>query len=252
MIASETIQAVNALSPDMVIISGDFTQIASTEEFKQSQEFLSKLSAPVFSVPGNHDVPPRNLIERFLAPYKKYKSYIHHDLCPVFENDQIILAGLNSARRMLFHWNWANGAISKKQLERLNGVFGLVSDQHIQQYNTAPKWKICTFHHPIQKVEDLPLDVTVFGAKHAIKKLHDMRVDLVLTGHVHHASISERGDENHQCVYLSASTAMSSRLRVQQNGFNVIDLEGDKMSIDIYLRDSEGFIKVQSYSKRRI
>lgn len=248
-IAAQTSQALNILKPDLVIISGDFTQIASTEEFKQSRAFLDSLSAPYFCVPGNHDIPPRNLIERFFTPYKKYNEYINRDLCPVFENDEIILAGLNSARRMLPHWNWANGALSDTQLKSLNGIFGRMPPRDEGQMHTPHKWKICTFHHPVHKVHDMPLDVTVFGAKKALKRLHDLRVDLVLTGHVHHASITQLGDEHHQCTYLSGSTAMSSRLRVQQNGFNVITLDEHTMTIDIYLKDAGGFTKAQSYTK---
>ena len=57
---------INAQSPDLIVASGDFTQIGTKEEFEQAREFLDKLTAPVFAVPGNHDVPAVNVLRRFL------------------------------------------------------------------------------------------------------------------------------------------------------------------------------------------
>lgn len=184
-------------------------------------------------------------MQRFLHPYKKYKTYIHDDLSPEFENDEIILTGLNSARRALPHWNWANGALSSDQLDRLKRAYnGRTS-------GTTHKWRICTFHHPIHQMQDMPLNVTVFGARAALKSIQDLKIDLVLTGHVHHASIASHGDESHQCIYLSASTAMSSRLRGQENGYNLITLGDHQMTIDIFSLGRDGFYKAQSFQKVR-
>ena len=52
-----------------------------------------------------------------------------------------------------------------------------------------------------------------------MQEIHKRGIDLVLTGHVHYASITVV----ESTVFASASTAISSRLREQGNGFNVID-----------------------------
>ena len=67
---------INAQKPDLVVASGDFTQIGTKEEFEQAREFLDKLHAPVFAVPGNHDVPAVNIFRRFFNPYGLYRRYI--------------------------------------------------------------------------------------------------------------------------------------------------------------------------------
>src|SRR5690606_27510472 len=62
----ETLAAdIRARAPDLVVVSGDFTQIGSRREFEIARAFLDTLPAPLFAVPGNHDVPERNLIKRF-------------------------------------------------------------------------------------------------------------------------------------------------------------------------------------------
>ena len=233
--------SLNALSPDLVLVSGDFTQVGSEKEYRSAQVFLSSLECPVFCVPGNHDIPALNLYERFFTPYKKYKEFITDDLCPVFENDKVQIAGLNSARRALPHWNWANGAISAAQRKRLQDIFN----------PEEGRWTICTFHHPIHKVDDMPLDVTVFGRKRTLNLIQDLKIDIVLTGHVHHASMTLRGDEQHQTVYLSASTALSSRTRGQENGFNVITLNDDSMVIEVLKLDGSDFKVQQVFEQRK-
>jgi len=47
-------------TPDLVVISGDFTQRARTEQFEEACKFLERLrdaGHDVLAVPGNHDVP---------------------------------------------------------------------------------------------------------------------------------------------------------------------------------------------------
>jgi 3',5'-cyclic AMP phosphodiesterase CpdA len=229
--------AIEKSAPDLVIISGDFTQVASRYEFKTACRFIDRLSCPVFTVPGNHDIPPYNLMKRFLQPYKRYKRFINDNLCPTFETDTTIIAGLNSARRIVPHWNWSNGAISAQQLEKLEEV-----------YTASPgKRRICVFHHPIHMALNMPMDTVVFGAKQALSQINKLKVDLVLTGHVHHASITTLGDVEHRTTYLSASTALSSRTREQENGFNVIHMTPSEMAIEIHTLAGNGFDVTQKY-----
>lgn len=216
-IVQDIIESIKALAPNLIIISGDFTQIASKQEFEQAQNFISELPAQVFCIPGNHDIPRYNLFERLFNPYNKYKKFINKNLSPVFITNDFVLAGMNTARRVLAHWNWANGAISKKQLDMLEDAFAQVER----------KYRICVMHHPVHKPAKSPLKVFVFGASRALKKIKDLQVDIVLTGHVHYASLTVI----HKTVFVSASTAISSRLRAQENGFNVIDLSSQFFEI---------------------
>src|SRR6218665_4090867 len=76
---------INAQSPDLIVASGDFTQIGTKEEFEQARAFLDKLNAPVFAVPGNHDVPAVNVLRRLINPYGLYRRYISDDLEPFMQ-----------------------------------------------------------------------------------------------------------------------------------------------------------------------
>lgn len=224
------------IAPDLIIISGDFTQVASIEEFEAAKEFIDKMPAPTFKVPGNHDISPYNMMERFFSPYEKYKKYIHNDLNLTLKSNNVTIVGLNSSRRAVPHWNWANGAVSQKQRDYMRSNFSATP---------SDAWKICVLHHPIQKVVDMPLDVTVFGRSKTLALMDELEVDLVLTGHVHHASITTRENQNgYQGVYVSASTAISTRKRSHGNGFNMIELSDEDAKIESLVFNNEDRFEV--------
>jgi len=64
-------QRVHEEKPDLVVVSGDFTQRARTEQFEAACQFLERLrdaGHEVLGVPGNHDVPLYDVLRRFLSP----------------------------------------------------------------------------------------------------------------------------------------------------------------------------------------
>ena len=71
--------------PDLVVISGDFTQRARVAQYKLASEFVDRLEdggLQVLAVPGNHDVPLYDVVRRFARPLHRYKRFIDDDLCP--------------------------------------------------------------------------------------------------------------------------------------------------------------------------
>jgi hypothetical protein len=91
--------------PDLVIVSGDFTQAARTEEFMAARAFLDRLPAPTFAVPGNHDLPPWNPIERLLRPYERYRRFIAEELEPFWSDAKVGIVGMKSPRRLAHNLN---------------------------------------------------------------------------------------------------------------------------------------------------
>ena len=54
---AEAVRRINALvpRPDLLLITGDLTDIGSPEEYAWLRELLASLTMPMFVVPGNHD-----------------------------------------------------------------------------------------------------------------------------------------------------------------------------------------------------
>src|SRR4029453_600728 len=119
----EAVEArVDTLAPDLVVISGDFTQRARADQFKQGCEFLARLNSKgheVLGVPGNHDVPLYDALRRFLSPLTRYRRYIDDSLCPMYELPGVTVLGINTARSFTFK----DGRVSREQIEFIRNTF---------------------------------------------------------------------------------------------------------------------------------
>lgn len=218
--------------PHLVIASGDITQSATDAEFAAARVFFDELPMEVFVIPGNHDLPGFDLT-RFINPFDRYKRHLINDLDPELAAGPVHIKGINTARRILPHWNWANGAASARQCREITKTFA----------GTTAPWRILVLHHPLMSPKAFPLDITVFNSKELLQTIADQRIDIVLAGHQHHAYIETRQESikqsGHKTLFISASTAMSTRIRRQPQGFNMLELTDTTLRID-QLRYADG------------
>ena len=64
-VAETLLEIAPILRPDVIVISGDFTQRAKEEQFRDAREYIDRLpDVPRVVVPGNHDVPLYRVAER--------------------------------------------------------------------------------------------------------------------------------------------------------------------------------------------
>ena len=101
-IVEPLISLIGKIKPDVVAVSGDLTQRARSEQFKEARAFLDRLPQPQIVVPGNHDVPLYNIFARFLQPLDKYRRFITEDLSPFYGDEEIAGLAVNTARSLTF------------------------------------------------------------------------------------------------------------------------------------------------------
>jgi 3',5'-cyclic AMP phosphodiesterase CpdA len=202
-------------------VSGDLTQRARSHEFTEARAFIDSLPSPHVVIPGNHDVPLYDVFSRLTRPFAKYRKYFHEELEPHYVDDEIVMCGLNSARGLTIK----DGRLDRAQVERAAMRFR----DHAQAV------KIVVTHHPFQVPPGHEEDDIIGRARDAMAKLAEAGADLFLAGHLHatHAASSfERYRiPGHSALVVHAGTATSSRVRGEDNAFNVLHVDGQHIAV---------------------
>ena len=220
--------AVDRLKPDLVVISGDFTQRAKTEQFREACKFLEGLrdrGHEVLGVPGNHDVPLYDVLRRFLSPLARYRRFIDDTLCPFIELPGVAVLGINTARSMTFK----DGRINRDQVDFIRETFARVA---------SDKMRIIVTHHPLFALQvGGEVERAIGRQELALDAVEESGVDMVLAGHAHHASSQDAGELVTRAggvLVVQAGTATSTRVREQEQSFNSIDIAEGSATITVH------------------
>jgi 3',5'-cyclic AMP phosphodiesterase CpdA len=235
----ELVEAVEAkvdeLKPDLVVISGDFTQRARTEQFRDACEFLENLREAgheVLGVPGNHDVPLYDVLRRFLSPLARYRRFIDETLCPFVELPGVAVLGINTARSLTFK----DGRINKEQVQFVRDTFARTPSEAV---------RVLVTHHPLFALEVAgEVERAIGRHEMALDAVEESGVDMLLAGHNHHASSQDASDLVTRAggvLVVQAGTATSTRVREQEQSFNSIDIAKGSVTITVHSWTGESF-----------
>jgi 3',5'-cyclic AMP phosphodiesterase CpdA len=217
-------RAVVDLKPDLVAISGDFTQRARRSQFAAARAFVDSLNARTLVVPGNHDIPLYDVVSRLVAPLDYYRRYISSELEPEFEDDEMIVLGVNTARALIFPFG--EGRINEQQVDRIVRRLATVP---------APILRVIVTHHPF----DLPPGVherRLLGrSAMAMARLGEVNADLFLSGHLHISHVSHTVDRyeaaGHSALIVQAGTVSTRGRGGQQPSFNVLRMQRPEIEL---------------------
>jgi 3',5'-cyclic AMP phosphodiesterase CpdA len=213
---------VNALAPDVIAVSGDLTQRARTAEFIEARDFLARLSAPQIVVPGNHDVPLYNLVDRLLCPLAKFRRHIEPSLSPRYVDQELAVLGVNTARSLVVK----NGRINHAQVARLRDTLCTLRDDVV---------KVVVTHHPFDVAPQVRADQRVGRAAMAMSMFAQCGVDVLLAGHLHATRSAGSGERyafaGYEALVVSAGTATSTRGRGEANAFNLLRLDKQRVEV---------------------
>jgi 3',5'-cyclic AMP phosphodiesterase CpdA len=239
--AEAFLEAIREASPDLIVLSGDFTQRAKIREYREARAWLDRLpDVPVVVTPGNHDVPLYRVWERLFAPYRNYREFIADELDTVTWIPGVTAVALNSSapRRAI-----VNGRLDPAQLAMAQRVFREADRADL---------KVLVAHHHLAPAPDYEGDRPLPRARRVLDQLEAMGVELVLGGHLHRAYIGNSldvypgQDRDRGIVIVQSGTTTSRRGRareVAKNSFNIIRIGSDSLRVThlMHFREAGGF-----------
>ena len=218
-------ELVERIAPDVVVVSGDLTQRARSEEFEAARAYLDSLPGPQIIVPGNHDISLYNVFRRFLKPLERYQRYITDDLDPIYVDEEIAVLGINTARSLTFK----DGRVNQEQVRKIR--------QELAGLDPAIT-RIVVTHHPFDLPQSADEGDLVARAPMAMSVFAECGIDLLLAGHLHVSHSSSTAGRypisEYAALVIQAGTATSTRGRGEVNSFNVIRVEHARVEVDRY------------------
>jgi 3',5'-cyclic AMP phosphodiesterase CpdA len=197
---------------------------------------IEKSGLPVLAVPGNHDVPLYDIARRFLRPLDRYKRFIDDDLCPYWENDDLAVLGINTARSFTIK----DGSVSYEQMHRIREAFHEVSEG---------KMRILVTHHPLFAMpigDEGEFSKVVKRDTDALEAVAEAGVDILLAGHFHRTfanSARDMVETAGAALVVQAGTATSTRLRGDElQSFNWLELGKDRVELQVQRWDGSAFV----------
>jgi 3',5'-cyclic AMP phosphodiesterase CpdA len=163
--------------PELIVATGDLTHRGRPVQHDRAATFLRGLGRPVVAVPGNHDIP-YSFPARFTQPWREFDR-VWQTTEPVYSNDAVHLVGVNSVRP----WRHQSGGVADAQLARV-----------AQRLAEAPAGalRVVALHHQLIGAPWRTRKKPVARRNHVLASLVDAGAELILGGHIHQGTVSER------------------------------------------------------------
>jgi 3',5'-cyclic AMP phosphodiesterase CpdA len=230
-------QMIPDLRPDAVVIAGDIGQRARHGEFQSARAFVNRAreTAPVYILPGNHDV--QWWWRPFLpfgkeAMYRKYRRYFGDELTPTLELPGAVLAGALTAHGL----SWASathvndftvkGHLPRREIERAARIFRAAP---------ADAARVLVVHHNVLR-GDISQRMGLARWRTAQRRILASGADVVLCGHDH----QEGADVLAGRVVVSTTGTLSVRTRGgRPSCFNFVTIEPSAVQVTFFRWEAE-------------
>lgn len=222
-------QKIKNLEYDLLILSGDLTNVSHEVEFQEAREILKPiLDERVFLVPGNHDryidsaIKPVSLFEKyfgdFLGERIDQESFLYckkiHDFY-IIGWDSNFVSGIGNA----------SGIIKE---EIINKTINYLKLNQIKKY-------LLVCHHPLWNPEGQEESSyhKMLNREDVIRKLSDFPPACYFHGHKHSNYFRKPDTEIPFGILNSASSTMLPD-RKRMNGFHTLEISDENLVVNRY------------------
>ncbi|HZD17496.1 MAG TPA: metallophosphoesterase [Actinomycetota bacterium] len=220
---ARTIERVNALRPDVAVVTGDLTMAGYEWEFDQAAEWLGRIEAPKVVIPGNHDARNVGYVHferRFGERFSRHRQALEPDRAERLLSTGLTVIGVDSSQPDL-----DEGHIGRERYPWIRDQFDLADDV-----------KILAIHHHLVPIPGTGRERNIItDAGDLLAELTRLDVDIVLAGHKH---VPFFWGLNGMLI-CNSSTASTRRVRgLTPPSWN--ELRVDASTIKVYLHYEDG------------
>jgi 3',5'-cyclic AMP phosphodiesterase CpdA len=224
---------IERFKPELVIASGDLSHRGREDQLTRASSFLRSLGPPVLAIPGNHDIP-YTFPARFTRAFREFERQ-WDTTEPTYSSPSVHVVGLNSVRP----WRHQSGGIRTHQLIRAE-----------ERLREAPPgaYQIVVLHHHLLGAPWRSRKKPVARRNHVLASLVAAGADLILAGHIHQATISERrefeiahGGERGVVVSIAPGLGQPRPKRQgEARGLHVYEIADAQLRVETYIwRDTD-------------
>ena len=214
-------RCIEAEQPAAICITGDLTMRARHREFAAACRWISALGPPVTVEVGNHDMPYFNLLERFIDPYRRFRS-IEALLEKQIDLPGLAIVPLKTVARAQWRFPWSNGWVTSAALR-----------QTLAAIDALPRGTrvLVTAHHPLTEHDPHGKRLTINGGA-AMAELAKRNILAILTGHVHDAFDLDQATVAGNLRMIGAGT-LSQRIRSSPASFNQLTITPEGIAVTV-------------------
>ena len=228
-------QLIESLEPELIVASGDLTHRGRRDQHERAARFLRSFGLPLHTIPGNHDIP-YTFPARFTSTFREFER-LWETTEPVYRSERFHVVGLNSVRA----WRHQSGGVRERQLawaaEQLRAA--------------APgALRIVALHHHLLGAPWRSRKKPVARRNHVLASLVDAGAELILAGHIHQATVSERrefelatpGGERGVTVSIAPGLGQPRpNRRGEARGLHVYEARPDAIDMQTYMWRVDGW-----------
>jgi len=199
------VRKINDINPDLLIISGDFTDDGHLHEYEKAVEFVERFKVTEkLLIPGNHD--SRN------DGYRLFEEFFGERF-PKYENDRVIIQGIDSSSP-----------------DTDSGHLGRENYHYIEDMKETDRIKIIVLHHHLIPIPGTGREENVvIDSGDVLGLLVENGVHMVLSGHRHLPWVWKL-ERTH---FITTGTATSWRLKGRSNPeFNILEIKDDHVLLE--------------------